>query len=130
MTSVFIVDDDEEMAKAVRLFFRLLHYDTTLFDHPRALARHMLATLTLPDLLVVDMSMPEVNGMDVVRWIRGSKRFRNLPLIVLSSETHPELVQDALNTGANAYLFKPVTLEELEEALNTIFQSQSLSHPT
>lgn len=128
MTSVYIVDDDQEMAKAVRLLFRLLHYDTTLFNHPRSLARHMLATSALPDLLVVDMSMPEVNGMDVVRWIRGSKRFRHLPLIVLSSETHPELVEDALVTGANAYIFKPVTLEELEAALHSVFHNQTLSH--
>jgi two-component system KDP operon response regulator KdpE len=128
MTNVYIVDDDQEMAKAVRLFFRLLHYDTTLFNHPRALARHMLASPTLPDLLIVDMSMPEVNGMDVVRWIRGSKRFRQIPLIVLSSETHPELVEDALATGANAYIFKPVTLEELEAALHQVFHNQTLSH--
>jgi two-component system KDP operon response regulator KdpE len=128
MPTVYIVDDEQEMAKAVRLLFRLLHYESSLFNHPRALARHMLASPTLPDLLIVDMSMPEVNGMDVVRWIRGSKRFKKIPLIVLSSETHPELVEDALATGANAYLFKPVTLEELEVALNTIFQNHSLSH--
>ncbi len=121
MPVVYIVDDDQQMAKAIRLLFKLLHYDAQLFHHPRDLARHMLAASTLPDLLVVDMSMPEINGMDVVRWIRGSTRFKTLPILVLSSETHPELVEDALRAGANAYLFKPTTLEELEASVTGIF---------
>jgi DNA-binding response OmpR family regulator len=121
MPIAYIVDDQQELANATRLLFKLLHYDAILFAHPRDLARHMLAALALPDLLVVDMSMPEVNGMDVVKWIRRSKRFRAIPILILSAETHPELVKDALKAGANAYLFKPVTLEELEEALRHIF---------
>ncbi len=122
MPSVFIVDDDQEMAKAVRMLFKLLHYECTLFSHPRDLARHMLASASLPDLLLVDMSMPEVNGMDVVKWIRSSKRFKMLPIIILSSETHPALVDDALEAGANAYLFKPTTLEDLEATLKRVFK--------
>jgi two-component system chemotaxis response regulator CheY len=120
MPSVYIVDDDQELAKAVRMLFRLLRYETTLFSHPRDLAKHMLAADSLPDLLVVDMSMPEVNGMDVVKWIRNSKRFKTLPVIVLSSETHPELVDDVVAAGASAYLFKPTTLEDLEAALKKV----------
>lgn len=121
MPVVYILDDDQEMAKAIRLLFKLLRYEAQLFKHPRDLARHMLETPALPDLLVVDMSMPEINGMDVVRWIRGSKSFKSIPILVLSSETHPELVEDALRAGANAYLFKPTTLEDLEASVNGIF---------
>lgn len=121
MPVVYIVDDDKEMAKAIRLLFKLLRYEAQLFHHPRDLARHMLDTPTLPDLLVVDMSMPEINGMDVVRWIRGSKSFKTIPILVLSSETHPELVEDAIRAGANAYLFKPTTLEDLEASVTGIF---------
>jgi DNA-binding response OmpR family regulator len=80
----------------------------------------MLAAAALPDLLVVDMNMPEVNGMDVVKWIRGSKRFQTVPILMLSSETHPELVRAAVEAGANAYLFKPTTLEDLEAALKKV----------
>lgn len=122
MPIAYIVDDQQELANAVRLLFKLLRYDALLFRHPRDLARHMLTSVALPDLLVVDMSLPEVNGMDVVKWIRRSKRFKAIPILVLSAETHPELVHDALAAGANAYLFKPVTLEELRDAVNHIFQ--------
>lgn len=130
MPIAYIVDDQQELANATRLLFKLLRYDALLFSHPRDLARHMLASPTLPDLLVVDMSMPEVNGMDVVKWIRRSKRFRAIPILVLSAETHPELVKDALKAGANAYLFKPVTLEELDEAVKYVFhQAEAQTEP-
>jgi len=81
----------------------------------------MLASPNLPDLLLVDMSMPEVNGMDVVRWIRRSHKFKNIPIIILSAEIHPELVNDAIAAGANDYLFKPILLEDLEVALTRVF---------
>lgn len=121
MPSVFILDDDREMGNALRLLFKLLRYQPTVFRHARELARYMLAVPEQPDLLVVDMNMPEVNGMDVVRWIRGSRRFQRLPVMVLSTETHPELVQDAIAAGADAYVFKPATLEDLEAGLQRVF---------
>ncbi|HLF00521.1 MAG TPA: response regulator [Anaerolineales bacterium] len=114
---VYIVDDEEDMAKAIGLLFKILRYKSDLFANARDLARYMLASAALPNLLLVDMVMPEVNGMDVIKWIRGSKRFKSIPIIVLSNETHPELLNDALAAGANAYLFKPATLEDLENAL-------------
>jgi DNA-binding response OmpR family regulator len=125
MPSVFILDGDREMGNAVRLLFKLLRYQPTVFRHARELARHMLAAPDLPDLLVMDMSLPEVNGMDVVRWIRGSRRFRRIPLIILSSETHPELVHDAMTAGVNAYVFKPATLEDLDAAVKRVLPEHS-----
>jgi two-component system KDP operon response regulator KdpE len=114
---VYIVDDETNMAVAIGLLFKVLRYKSDLFANARDLARYMLASATLPNLLVVDMVMPEVNGMDVIKWVRGSKRFKSIPIIVLSAEPHPELLNDALAAGANAYLFKPATLEDLENAL-------------
>ena len=122
MPDVYIVDDDQEMSRAVRLLFKLLRYEAQTFSRARDLAHHLLAAPALPDLLVLDMNMPDVNGMDVVKWIRGSKRFKEIPMIVLSSETYPDLVNEALTAGANAYLFKPVTLEELEATLKKVFR--------
>jgi len=73
--------------------------------------------------------MPQVNGMDVVKWIRKSKRFKHLPVIVLSSETHPNLVDDVLDAGANAYLFKPTTLEDLESTLIKVLPNDTIEKP-
>lgn len=121
MQTVLIVDDDKEMANAVRMMFRLLRFEGKAFLSARDLAAYMLASPQLPDLLLVDMSMPEVNGMDVVKWIRKSNRFRSIPIIILSAEIHPELIHDAMSAGANDYLCKPILLEDLETSLRRVF---------
>ena len=125
MRTVFIVDDDQEMARAVKMLFKLLDFEATLFPNARDFARHLLAAATLPDLLMLDLNIPQVSGLDVLEWLRKTERFKTVPVIVLSSETYPRLVDHVTRAGANAYLFKPITLEELEKTVKKILAQAS-----
>jgi len=116
--TVFIVDDDREMARAVKMLFKLLGFEAETFANARAFARRLLDATTLPDLLMLDLNIPQVSGLDVLEWLRKTERFKDVPIIILSSETYPRLVDHVTKAGANAYLFKPVTLEELEKAVS------------
>lgn len=70
-----------------------------------------------PDALILDINMPEVSGIDMLEFIRLRPEFRSLPIVMLSPETTDVQVDDAIKKGANAFVFKPVTVEELEGAL-------------
>ena len=118
MRTVFIVDDDREMARAVKMLFKLLDFEAETFPNARDFARRLFGAKTLPDLLMLYLNIPQVSGLDVLEWLRKTERFKDIPTIVLSSETYPRLVDHVTKAGANAYLFKPVTLEELEKAVN------------
>ena len=118
MRTVFIVDDDREMARAVKMLFKLLDFEAETFPNARDFARRLLGAKTLPDLLMLDLNIPQVSGLDVLEWLRKTERFKDIPTIVLSSETYPRLVDHVTKAGADAYLFKPVTIEELEKAVN------------
>ncbi|MBI3243697.1 MAG: response regulator [Chloroflexi bacterium] len=120
MRTVFIVDDDREMARAVKMLFKLLDFEAETFPNARDFARRLLDARSLPDLLMLDLNIPQVSGLDVLEWLRKTERFRDIPTIVLSSETYPRLVDHVTKAGANAYLFKPVTLEELEKAVKKV----------
>ena len=61
--------------------------------------------------------MPEVSGIDFLEFVRMRPELKGLPVVMLSSETTDVQVDEALRKGANAFVFKPVTLEELEAAL-------------
>ena len=61
--------------------------------------------------------MPEVSGIDFLEFVRMRTELKDLPVVMLSSETTDIQVDEALRKGANAFVFKPVTLEELEAAL-------------
>ena len=120
MKSVWIVDDDEEMGHAVILMLRLLECETKHFYHPRNAAQALLAG-GFPDLMILDINMPEVSGLDMLEFLRRRKEWKNLPVIMLSSEAADVMVDKALEMGADGYVMKPVTIEELEKVMSQAF---------
>jgi CheY-like chemotaxis protein len=65
-----------------------------------------------PDLLLLDLQMPDVDGLEVLATVKGRTQFQCLPIVVLSSVDDPLIIQQALKLGATDYLMKPVTTEE------------------
>lgn len=120
MRQIWVVDDDEEMGRAVGLMLKLLDCETTLYLSARSAVQSLLSGKR-PHLMVVDINMPEVSGLDLVEFLRRRPEWRDMPIIMLSSEAADTMVDKALRYGADAYLTKPVTLEELETALEGAF---------
>jgi len=120
MRNVWTVDDDEEMTRAIGLMLKLLDYNVTSFNNVRAAAKKFAAGFK-PDLLLLDINMPEVNGLDMIEFLRRRSETRDLPIVMLSSEATDVIVDNAMTLGADAYVMKPVTIEELEKAMATAF---------
>ena len=118
MKSIWYVDDDGEMIRAVKLMLQLLGYETRSFSDARVAAKKLLNG-ERPDVLMLDINMPGVSGIDLLEFVRRRTEWKDLPIIMLSSEAADIQVDTAMDLGADAYVFKPVTLEELEEALET-----------
>jgi DNA-binding response OmpR family regulator len=120
MKRVWIVDDDEEMSRAVQLMLKLLEYDTRSFLGARPAAQALLGG-ECPDLFILDINMPEVSGIDLLEFLRRRGASKDLPVIMLSSEAADVTVDRALALGADAYITKPVAIEELETAMEKAF---------
>ena len=121
MKKIWIVDDDEEMDRAVTLMLKLLRCETRHFLNAR-LAGKAILDGQRPDLFILDINMPEVNGIMMLEFIRQRKEVKDLPVIMLSSEATDVQIDEATNKGADAYVTKPVSLEELEEAMKMAFR--------
>ncbi|MCJ7512277.1 MAG: response regulator [Anaerolineales bacterium] len=119
MTLAWIVDDDDEMSQAVQLMLRLLDFQVETFREARVAARALLAGRK-PEVIVLDINMPEVSGIDFLEFVRQRPELAGLPVVMLSSETADVQVDRALSLGADAFVFKPVTIEELEAALHKV----------
>ena len=126
MRQIWVVDDDEEMGRAVGLMLKLLDSDTTLFLSARSAVQALL-TGKKPELMVVDINMPEISGLDLIEFLRRRPEWKAMPIIVLSSEAADTMVDKALRYGADAYITKPVTLEELEKAMENAFSKHKIS---
>jgi len=124
MKTVWIVDDDEEMIHAVQLMLKLLDCEVRYFFSARSAAQTLLDG-EHPDLFILDINMPEVSGNDLLEYLRRRNDMKNIPVIMLSSETADVMVDQAMVLGADAYVTKPVALEELEEAINKAFEAHN-----
>lgn len=122
MPIAWYTDDDEEMTRAVRLMLHLLNYEMRSFFNARSTARALLAG-EAPDVMLLDINMPEVTGVDLLEFIRRRPQWDSLPIIMLSSDATDIQVDNTSALGADTYLFKPVTIEELEKAIQ-----QAISH--
>lgn len=125
MKHIWIVDDDEEMSRAVGLMLKLLDCEVASFFNVRAAAQTILISRR-PDLIILDLNMPEVSGLDMVEFLRRRPESMNIPIVMLSSEAADTIVDKALELGADAFIRKPVTLQELEKAMTTAFDKHPL----
>lgn len=124
MKTAWYVEDDGEMIQAIRLLLRLLDYEThSFFDCKRA-AKALLAG-EKPDILLSDINIPIVTGIDLLKYIRSRADLDALPVIMLSSEVTDTVINEAVGLGANAYLFKPVTIDELEDKIAQAVRSRN-----
>ena len=118
---VLIVDD----SSATRAYVRAALEDdadadvsvteaTSGFEALRVLPRETF------DLLVVDINMPNINGLELISFIRQSDAHRNTPLLIISTEASERDRARALGLGANAYLAKPFSAEALAGAVRDL----------
>ena len=124
MKTVWIVDDDEEMIYAVRLMLKLLDCDVRHFYSAKPAARALLDGIH-PDLFILDINMPGVSGIDFLEFLHRRNDLKNIPVVMLSTEAADLMVNHALDLGADAYVTKPVALEELEEAMNKAYKAHA-----
>lgn len=74
------------------------------------------------ELAIIDINMPDVNGLELIRFMRSSDAHKTTPLLVISSESSERDRERGLSLGANAYLAKPFTAEALVAAVRSLAQ--------
>jgi two-component system CitB family response regulator len=113
VTRVLIVDDDFKVAQIHRGFVeRVPGFEVVGEAHSGHLAL-TLADELRPDLILLDIYLPDMSGLDVLRQLRG----RNFDVITLSASRDPETLRDALRLGVVYYLVKPIAFETFREKL-------------
>jgi CheY-like chemotaxis protein len=75
---------------------------------------------SLPDVIVLDVNMPGMSGIECLKIIRQTKGFDHLPVIIMSTSTNPKTIDDAFVCGANSYAVKPGRFEDLKKIVGKI----------
>ena len=111
MAHIFVVDDDEQLLRMVGLMLERGGHTATLVSNPIEALDMMREDV--PDLAILDVMMPGMNGLELCRELRISKNTRNIPIVILTARGPIEDREEALEIGADTYLNKPVTSMEL-----------------
>jgi len=108
VTTVLVIDDEPQILRALRINLRVRQYDVhTAGTGSEALE---LAARYPPDLVILDLGLPDLDGVDVIGGLRG---WTDAPIIVLSGRADSTDKVEALDAGADDYVTKPFAMDEL-----------------
>ncbi|WP_034621280.1 response regulator [Cellulomonas sp. URHE0023] len=122
---ILVVDDEPGLAHALSITLRAAGWDvTTAADGASAISA---AAQHSPDVVLLDLGLPDISGLDVITAIRGWSR---VPIVVLSARQHGEDKVDALDAGADDYVTKPFAMNELLARLRAAIRRASVPSET
>jgi CheY-like chemotaxis protein len=111
MKKILLVEDDEAIRKSVIDLFEISNYHVKAVVNGR-LAVEQLAQFT-PDIVVTDIMMPEMDGVELLTEIKRNPRWKDIPVIMLTAKVMVNDRLEALSLGADGYIAKPFRIEEL-----------------
>ena len=121
--TVLIIEDE---ADAAELFAEMMRVSGFRVRKTSSSAPAIsMMTTEKPDVVLLDIMMPEVSGMDILQQMRSDPALANIPVVVVSAKSMPADIKNGMEAGASTYLTKPVGFLELKEAVERALGSQS-----
>jgi two-component system chemotaxis response regulator CheY len=121
---ILLVDDSETMLMSLKSSLELEGFlIETALDGLLALAK--LEKGVNPDLIITDMSMPNMGGIELIKNIRAMPKFRFKPILAFTTTTQKHLREESKQAGATGWLVKPVPGNELVGIINQLLQRKS-----
>lgn len=121
--TVLIIEDEADAAELFAEMMRVSGF-RVLKTSSSTVALSLIAAET-PDIIILDIMMPEVSGLDILRQMRQDPALANIPVVVVSAKSMPADIRVGMEAGAFTYLTKPVGFLELKEAVQRALGNQS-----
>lgn len=108
---ILVADDNSDMRKILSMRLEINNYLVIMAEDGEVALEKVKQEK--PDLLILDLMMPKMNGFEVCRMLKFDDKYKNIPIIVLSSLDQQQDREKAIEDGADAYFIKPFDLELL-----------------
>lgn len=108
---ILLVDDSETVLMIEQMILKKEPYQ--LITAKNGLEGVEKALETRPDLILMDVVMPEMNGFEAVRWLRQRDATRSVPIVMVTTEAEAESMEAGYESGCNDYITKPIDSTEL-----------------
>ncbi len=126
MLKILIVEDDR---KIIKILERLINknFGCTIFEASNGLEGLSVLHKEKPDLILMDVSMPVMDGIETLEAIRADQEFKNIPVIIMSASNDKETVSKLMKKGISEYILKPLDLNSTFERIAKMITSISKS---
>ncbi len=118
---IVVVDDDPEMLKLIVMLLRRIGATVQTFEEGQPMLQY-LAT-DVPDMIILDLMLPGIDGLEVLRQIRAQQRFNDTPILILSAKADPNTIRKGLDMGADGYVTKPYVANSLIDRVRLLLNT-------
>jgi len=115
---ILAVDDDEDSLLLLKQALEI--FSLTLVTTTTGRSGLLMAALFQPQLILLDMRLPDISGFEVVRQLKRQPGTRSIPVLAISALVHTEYLQEMLLAGCDSFLGKPYFLNDLEVAIHQL----------
>jgi len=123
---VVIVEDEPDAAEMFAEMMRVSGYQVVK-SYSSTPAISIIRT-EMPDAVILDVMMPDVSGIEVLRYMRREPKLMNIPVVIVSAKSMPSDIKTGMDAGASMYLAKPVGFAELREAVEKVIRESAKAH--
>jgi CheY-like chemotaxis protein len=113
--TVLIIEDEEDAAELFAEMMRVSGFRVLKTSRSAPAINMMIADK--PDVVILDIMMPEISGLDILHQMRQDPELSSIPVVVVSAKSMPADIKNGMEAGASTYLTKPVGFLELKEAV-------------
>ena len=119
--TMLIVDDYATMRRILKNIFKQLGYTRFVEADDGSTALEQLEKQKI-DMIVSDWNMPKMSGLELLKTVRSSDEYKDIPFLMVTAEAQKKNVIDAVRAGVSNYIVKPFTQEQITEKLEKIFE--------
>ena len=120
MPKIMVVDDDEEFTKLYESVLQMSGFDTTAINQSTVAIE--MAYLIKPDIFVIDLMMPDIDGFQLCRMLRKDPNFKRTPIIIVTALNDEDSKMVAMGAGATDYLTKPFHIDVLKSRIDSLLE--------
>lgn len=119
MKSVLVVDDSYAFAAMLQKAL-MMRGETKVELAKNGVEGLEILKKGLPSLIMLDIEMPVMNGIQFLETIRKNEQYKNLPVIIMSANKNAEIIKKALSLGVSDYMLKPASIQTILEKVNKV----------
>jgi DNA-binding response OmpR family regulator len=118
---ILVVDDDKSLSKVITTFLQSRGFECKTVGNPENIKEQI--DKFKPDLILMDLMMPKVDGLSALKSIKNDEKYQNIPVIIMSAKNYKATILSCITAGAYEFIEKPFTMSILYDKIQNALKA-------